>query len=318
MWKYLSNQFANAVDRNYKKAFIISNYHNAALLKAKTAIPTDTDVELMYNRYNPLAQNLAAEYANWKNLGGIKQANTLNLDQLLETLTTKLNVWEPAIQSKFIKTTPEYKAILPNGRSGLTKGSKDEKVTALKNLGTSLVGITELAAIKTQIDSFYNQVEQARTTQLGSKSAKGKGADALSKAVDDCMIMQYRNLGLLMNKHALQPQIIEAYFDLATLQQTNQTTFTGTLDPSENEAVLVHTFTEGDELRLKIIGNAPARFYLSNTPNGINSETVQVAANTQLVTDVAEFAAPNYSTYRYLTALNNSTTETLRYEVEVL
>lgn len=318
MWKYVSNQFLQATDRNYQKALILSNYHLAALQKSKAANPNDATIDTMLTRYTPVANQLVAEYSQWKNLGGIKQASTLNVDQLLATLPTKLNLWDPAIQSKHVKTSPEYKAIFPNGKSGFSRGSKEDRVIAIKNLGTALTGIAELASIKTQVDAFYSQLEAARATQLGNKSAIGKGSEAVAIAVTAAMTMQYRNLGLLIDKHYDAPQIIEAYFDLATLQESTQTSFTGTLDPSENEAVLVHSFVAGDELRLKIIGNAPARFYLSNTPNGINSETVQVAANTQLVVDVAEFAVPDYTTYRYLTVVNQSNSVTTKYEVEVL
>ena len=318
MWKYLSNQFLLATSDSYKKGLILSNYHNAALLKFKTANPTDTDIDKMYTRYNPLAQTLAAEYVKWKGLGGVKEASTLNLEQLLATMPTKMNIWEPAIQTKFAKTTPDFKAILPNGRSGLTRGNKEDRVSAIKTFSDSLTGIADLAATKTQIDAFYALVLEARSKQLGSKSAAGQGGNTVKAATVACMVMQYKNLGLMIDKYAADTSIIETFFDLETLQQSTQTSFTGTLDPSENEAILVHTFIAGDELRLKITGNGAARFYLSNNANGTNSELVQVAANTTLVVAVDEFAVPDYHTYRYLTALNPSSSETLTYEVEVL
>jgi hypothetical protein len=318
MWKYTNNQFLTVAEKSYKKGLILSNYHNAALLKFKTSNPTDTDIDKLYTRYNPLAQALATAYQQWKGLGGVKEASTLNLDQLLATIPTKLNVWDPAIQGKFIKTTPEYKAILPNGRSGLTRGNKEDKVIAVKTLSESLNGITSLAAIKTQIDTFYAQILAARTTQLGSKSAMNQGSDAVSVAIESCMIMQYRNLGLLIDKYADNADLIESFFDLQTLQESTQTSFTGTLDPAENEAVLVHTFMTEDELRLKIIGDAAAKFYLSNTTNGTNSTAVEVAANTQVIIAVDDFAVSDYNTCRYLTVVNTSNSITTKYEVEVL
>jgi hypothetical protein len=121
-----------------------------------------------------------------------------------------------------------------------------------------------------------------------------------------------------MDKYADKPDMIETYFDLETLQESTQTSFTGTLDPAENEAILVHTFMAGDELRLKIIGDAAAKFYLSNTANGINSTAVDVAANTQTIVAVDDFAVPDYATYRYLTVVNTGNSVTTKYEVEVL
>ena len=318
MWKYSSNQFINSTDRNYKKGLILSNYHNATLEKAKINHPTDTDIDKMYTRYHPLALLLANEYAKWKQLGGVKEASTLNIEQILATLQSKMDVWQPAIEGKFVKTSPEFKAILPNGRSGLTKGNKEEKIVAVKAFSKSLENIAALATTKTAVDAFLAQIETARTAQLGSKSAVGEGSNVVANAVAACMVMQYKNLGLMMDKYADNPTLIENYFDLQTLQESTQTSFTGTLDPSENEAILVHTFTAGDQLSLKIIGDAPAKFYLSNTANGVNSELVQVAANTQITVDVTEFAVPDYHTYRYLTAVNTSNSITTKYVVEVL
>ena len=317
-WKYLSNQFFVVANRNYKKGLIINNYHNAALENIKNTHPTDTVLEMMYQRYHLLSVIVGNEYQNWKGLGGIKEGSTLNIDQLLATTTSKLNVWEPAIMSKFVRTSPGYKAIFPNGRIGLTRGSKDARVIAIKALADSLTNIPELAATKAAIDVFYDEIKTARTNQLGNKSAKGQGSVSIGIAIANAMEMQYRNLGLLIDKYYASPHIIASLFDIATLQESNQTSFTGTLNATENEAVLTHTFMATDTLRLKIIGNAAANFYLSNSPNGVNSQAVQIAANTQLITPVAEFAVPHYATYRYLTVVNESNSVTIKYEVEVL
>jgi hypothetical protein len=318
MWRYLSNQLSVVTVDNYKKGLIINNYHDAALEKIKNAHPTDTVLAMLYQRYHPLSEIVVDEYQVWKGMGGIKMGSTLNLDQLLATTSSKLNIWEPAIMGKFVKTSSEYKTIFPNGRLGLTRGSKDTRVGAIKTLAQSLAGIADLATTKAAIDVFYGEIKAARSNQLGSKSAVGQGSSAIGIAVANAMEMQYRNLGLLIDKYYATPQMIESLFDVATLQEGNQTSFTGTLDPSENEAILIHTFLPTDELRLKIIGNAAARFFLSNNPNGINSEPVQVLANSQVITPVTEFSVTDYATYRYLTVVNQSNSVTTKYEVEVL
>ena len=318
MWKFISNQFIVVAGRSNRKGLILSNYHLAALLKYKTANPNDVDINKMHTRYNPLANVLANNYQEWKGLGGTKEASTLNVDQLLATLPTKLDIWEPAILVKFSKKTPGYKAIMPKGRSGISRGNKEDKIVAVNNFAKALKEIPDLAPIKAQVDAFCDLLQAARSTQLGNKSAIKQGSNAVAEAVTDCMVMMYRNLGLLMDKFADNPTIIETFFDLQTLQESSQTNFTGTLAPCENEAILVHTFMAGDELRLKIIGDAPALFYLSNVANGTNSQAIEVAANTQKIIDVAEFAIADYPNHRYLTVINSSHSVTTKYEVKVL
>lgn len=318
IWSYLQNQFWNVVKRNFKKGLIINNFHIAALQSAKAANPSDADIDKMLNRYNPLSIAVNNSYSTWKNLGGIQEANTLNVEQLIATLPERLNKWMPPIETKFAKNTPQFKAIFPNGRSGITRGGIDDKVVAVKNLSQSLKGDTDLAATKTLVDAFVGLLDAARGTQLGSKSSNNKGSESVGLALENAMLMQYRNLGLLMDKYADKPDTIASFFDLNTIRESTQTSFTGTLDPSENEAVLIHTFMAGDELRLKIIGNAAANFYLSNAANGTNSTAIEVKANEELIIEVDDFKVADYSTHRYLTVVNSSNSITTKYEAEVL
>jgi len=129
---------------------------------------------------------------------------------------------------------------LPNGQGGLTRCSKEERVNALKTFSDSLIGIADFAAIKSPIDSFYTLVLAARNTQPGSKSAQGQDSQAVNTAMEGYMIMQYKNLDLLMVKYASDSDIIETYFDLQTIQQSTQTSFSGTIESGENEAMIIN------------------------------------------------------------------------------
>ena len=52
--------------------------------------------------------------------------------------------------------------------------------------------------------------------------------------------------------------------------------------------------------------------------NATDSDPVKVAANTEVVIAASAFGAPDFGTHRFLTAVNQSATETTKYEVEVL
>lgn len=315
-WQYLDNQFYNVTKRNYKKALIISNYHDAALKTIMDASP-DPDYATLYNRYHPLHLTLVTEYTNWKNAGGQQEGSTLNLDQLLGLMNGKLDNWDPRIQVVYAKTTPRYKTIFPDGRKPFQRSNKDTRIEAVNTLSENIGADAALATIKTEVDTYYTDLDTARDSQSGAKLGTKIGSGSVAGAVANAMIMQYRNLGFLINKLYETPNVILNLFDVQTIRERDQRIFTGTLNPLENEPVLIHTFLPDDEIRLKITGNAAANFYLATTPGGTNSAAVNVPANSEVTIPISTFTFPDPQVHRFLTAVNTSNTETIQYLVEL-
>lgn len=315
-WQYLDNQMHNAAKRNYKKGLIISNYHDAALKTIMDSSP-DPDFATLYNRYHPLHLELVTEYTNWKNAGGQQEGSTLNLDQLLGLMSGKLDNWDPRIQIVYAKTTPRYKTIFPDGRKPFRTGTKDTRIEAIHTLSENIGADAALAAIKTEVDTYYTDLDTARDSQSGAKLSTKIGSGSAAGAIANAMIMQYRNLGFLIDKLFETPNIIQNLFDVQTIRERDQRIFTGTLSPSENEAVLIHTFLPADEIRLKITGTADADFFLATSPNGTNSAPVTVPANSEITTAISAFTYPDSQVHRFLTAVNKSNTETIQYLIEL-
>jgi hypothetical protein len=174
------------------------------------------------------------------------------------------------------------------------------------------------------INAYHTQLNAANDTQESSKGlTKAMSTEVEIRRVET-MTEQYRNLGFLINKSAEHPERIAPFFDLNVLRESNQVLFTGTLDPQETEAVLIHTFLADDELVLSIKGDPaiPAgtmvQFYLVPVAGGVNGTPVSVEANgAPLTITAADFGVTNYGTHRFLTAVNTHLLE-LHYEVELL
>src|SRR3989304_2874521 len=299
IWKYLQNQFLVATRKNFKKALKLSNYHDALLKKAMNTDP-DPDWAFLYNRYNPLHLAYTSAYTAWKNAGGTQEGQTLNLDQLLLLLVTKVDKWDVQVQNGFGKTSPDYKKIFPDGRAPFNSGAINTRIIAVQTLGVALTPYAALAAVKTQ----------------GKKKNKNP---------TPAMTMQYGNLGFLTNKYMNNPLTIAPFFELAELRGHQQVLFTGTLDPAENEPVLIHTFVADDEIRFQITidpkksapGKAQAEFYLATSAGGTYSTAVVITAGAEQKLFASAFGITDYGTHRYLTAINPGSS-TLDYEIELL
>ncbi len=316
-WHYLVNQFINATTKSYKKALKLSNYHDAILKKAKTENPGIPEYTTMYDRYNLVHLAYVDAYNQWKNAGGAQEGQTLNIDQLLVLLLNKIIKWEAQVIGVFDKTSPEYKAIFPNGKYPFNSGYKDTRIMAVQTLATALKPYATLAATYTEVDAFYTTLDDARDNQEGAKGATKAQSEAVEINRLRAMNMQYRNLGLLMDFLGKTPLLIAPFFELSVLRNHLQVLFTGTLEVAEKEAVLIHTFVADDEFKIKLEGAGEVKFYLGSQSLETNSTPLVVNTDLETTYSASVFGDIDFGTHRFLTAVNTGGTE-VHYEIELL
>jgi len=324
-WHYTSNQFIIATDDNLKKAVQLSNYHNSFLNGRMIDDPMDPDWALLYNRYNPFHTAYINEYSSWKVSGGVHEGHTVTLDQLLVLLIARVDTWDSQVKAVagFEKGSGPYQMLFPLGRKPFSNGAKDARIGAVKDLADAMIPYVPLVTVMGAVNMFFTQLVAARSAQTNAIGNTNFKSTSVNQRRIAAMTEQYRDLGFLINKTAELPDYINAFFDLNVLRESNQVRFTGTLDPSETEAVLIHTFMADDEIQLEIIGDpAPApgtmvQFYLATTPGGTDSTAVAIEANAAPTTiTAAAFGITDYAAHRYLTAINTNAME-LKYVVEL-
>ena len=301
-WKYIDNQFEVNTKSSYKKALILSNYHDASLQTQSAVNPV---LLPLYTRYHPLHLTYVQQYNAWKSAGGAQQGQTLNLEQQLATAYESLGDWDIHVQVVYKKTTPQYKAIFPDGRKPYTRGGLDDRIntydTLSKNIGTD----PSLAAIKIQVDAAFATLDTARDTQEGAKSTKTGGSQQVDTARIGAMNMQYRNMGFIIdNFFDSREAACAMLFDLTTLRESDQKTFTTTLDPAENDALLVHTFLITDMLKAKIDTTGPVSLFIASTPNGTDSTAVVLNTVTETSIPITAFGSIDLHTHRFLTVVS--------------
>lgn len=313
-WNYLFNQFSNSTVNNYKKAVKLSNYHDADL-NIKKAI--QSILIPIYNRYHSVHLTLVSEYNQWKSAEGSQEGQTLNLRQLLSSTYNKMNAWDVAVQNHYLKGTPQYQSIFPNGKKPFTTGSIDERINAYDTLAKNMVPYSDLNAVMDEVSDAYKNLNGARNQQEGAKGSVKSGSGRVEAARIAAMNMQYRNLGFAMDNFSDDPNYIASMFDLQTLRDNRQTEFTGSLSPSETKSVLTHTFLADDILKLRNTGNTAIKFYLATTVTGVNSEAIEVEPKSEKTIKVTEFNVSDFGKHRYLTAVNQSVSQNGGYIVEI-
>jgi hypothetical protein len=309
-WIYIQNPFLNATIGNFLNAMVISTYHDSALAAAKD----DASISVLYASFNPLHLQYKEAYDSWKSHGGTQQSETLNLSQLLQLLNSKIGQWDIKIQNIYAQDTAAYKKLLPNRRAPFQSGTQTERTSSVKALSQSIGSDASLVAVKTDVDSFYEQLQQALTAQKGSLSSTKNMSTGLEAARVAMCTAMFANLGALIQKNAANPERIEQYFDMKSLRNAHQVVFTGHVKAGEIRTIVKHTFDQEDELLLTNSGSTPLSFYLASVKNASPGETVfTLSPGEQKVLA----SALGKLTDTYLT-VQNSSIITGEFEVEIL
>jgi hypothetical protein len=303
-WKFINNQFVNATNGNFKKALILSNYHAAALDTRRIIVPA---YEPIYERYLPLHQQLVLLYNTWRSAGGAQQGQTLGLEQQFINANNLLDDWDLGVQIIYKKTTPQYKAIFPDGRKPFRQGSLDQRINAFDTLALNMGTDPALATIKGQVLDTYETLDNTRESQQGAKSTLKGGSTEVDTARTAAMNMQYRNLGFIMDTFfETRETECNMLFDLSTLRESEQSSFTATLDPEETEAILVHHFLTSDQLRCRIDTDGPISLYLASSPGATDSTAAILSSPAEVLVPLSAFGPVDLNVHRYLTAVSSA------------
>jgi hypothetical protein len=315
-WKYVDDQFEISTRKSFKKAVVISTFHDNALLTLSTTYP---GLLPLYLRYHPLHLALVAASNTHTSSGSLQQGDRRSVKQ--EFAASKLLLtedWIPAILLIYKKTTPRYKAIFPNGLKHFNSGGIDDKIAAFNVLSMNIGTDAALAAIKTLVDSNYASLLLARSTQSSAKTTTSDNSTVSETARAAAMKMQYRNLGNIMDNFC---DTIETMcglvFDLVTLRENPQTIFTGTVSAGAENNILAHTFLATDQIAIKITGSGSYKVFLSTTATGTGSTAVNVIANIKKVITVSAFGVTDYAGARFLNVVSLSG-DTASFRVQLL
>jgi len=314
-WIYALNTFLTVTENSYeicKK--IIAFTLNVIASSASGGAQPFTDIEASLR---PAVDNFDAQYLDWTQQKGTQKGSTTSLAILLATLSgQKARRWDIKVQGLYDVGTPEYTAIFPNRRTPFQNGKQQNRIEAVGALGQALNGIVDLAELKTEVDAFHQSLldsYNAQKAELGDTKIDSDAVDAARIAV--CKEM-YSALGLLMSHFKERPADLQAYFDLETIRNHEQTSFTHNINGGETRLAITHTFADGEEVRLINEGNTALKYALCAEANdAITTPFVEVAALEETVVPASTLGN---LTNRFLKVENLDATEKGRYTIMLL
>ena len=315
-WKYVDNQFILVTTNSFRRAVVMSIFHDNALRTLSVTYPL---LLPLYTRYHPLHLALVAAYNQHTSSGSLQQGDRLSVTPEF-AISKKLlvDVWMPLILGLHPKGSPRYKAILPNGLSPFNRGTIDTKIDAFGVLGLNIGSEAALETVKTATDSNHASLLLLREAQSSAITTTSENSDTLETARVAAMKMQYRNLGYMMDQFCDTIETMcPLVFDLVTLRENPQTIFTGSVFAGLQTDILAHTFLAADEIAVKIVGSGTFKLTLSSTVDGADSTEIVVTANIKQKITMSAFGITNYALHRFLNVVSLSG-DAATYRVQLL
>ena len=316
-WHFSSNTFLIVTAGSTKTLMILSPDHRARLLSEST----DPDILAILGIYAPIDTALAGKYQNWSMATGMYAGATLVFENLLYELGhAKLESWIPQVQVVFGESTPEYKSLFPNGKATFNKGAYDIRINAIKTLGTALGTYPALAAVKIDVDDFYDTILAARIDQQKKEEDVRKMSALLEVArVTTCEEM-YSNLGKLMSKFKKTPGDIERFFDLSLIQNPPKDKDTASiiLAGGDTGNLLAEGFTGTTLIKIYNTGETSGVFFTSDSATGLCPEGQGLVLAPNSNTEVAVSALGGDPANTFLNVTNLDALNQGSYSVVIL
>ena len=224
-WKYLQNQFLVATETSRILMKRISDDHLAKLIAALGVPPdADPDIQACLTRIQPLHDAFENALITWQVRSGQRQGETgLIVDLLAELSASRIAQWDITVQNVFLRGTPSYAQILPDGRGPFQDGALDLRIMAVKTLGQALAAFPQFAALRTSVETFHTTLKTARDAQQGTEGEIATASANCEAARVALATGLYANLGRLMEKHAADPIHVADFFELSLFRETGGT-----------------------------------------------------------------------------------------------
>lgn len=261
-WHYLVNSFQAATKENYKRADVVGLFTNNVL---NGVPPGEADLVALKTYFQPKYAIYKATYEAWKALGGTEKGLTQSLKNVEELINEDVNDWEYTIMGTHKKGSPGYMTLFPNGISGLKRGTRGERITALNNFSTQLTQVGGLAPVKAEVDARITQLQGANMAQDETQGEQTTDSSAVEAARIVLCKNLYYVLGGLMMHYADTPDAIAGYFDLETLRAKPQTEFTGSINAGDTKFIVKRKLEADEDVRIRNTGEDELVFYFAPT-----------------------------------------------------
>lgn len=229
-WSYINNPFETNTRGSFKKMNMLGKDH---LDKLAAAAASDAFFQPLFNRtkpaYKAFQQKLTEASANL----GIYEGQTMAVQDAFQQLSNKyIKQWDIMVQVEYLDGTPEYKAILPNGRKPFQSGSYESRVKEVQALATRMSAYTALDTLRAKVEEVAARLSATRSKQQGHELMESEISDETEHLRKELAYVLHANFALLLDRFVREPYRVTNYFELQYIRRSSPSAA-----PSEESAL---------------------------------------------------------------------------------
>ena len=218
IWSQLQNVFDNTTKSSIKRMNVMSTDHHD---KLKAGIAKKPELQLLYDRFLVAYTPFKRGYQNMSAISGMYEGHTKIVADLFVLLSSDYaGDWDIAIQGVYRDKTPQYKMLLPNGRSFFQTGSYESRIREVEALSMRLANFSEFAVLSNSVANFAKQLEKARTDQQGFEKQEGDASTLQEELRLNLAKVMFANHGLMIDMFIDNLAYIENFYELKYLRKT--------------------------------------------------------------------------------------------------
>ncbi|MEM6297918.1 MAG: hypothetical protein AAF740_04425 [Bacteroidota bacterium] len=277
-WSYMSNPFDNVTRRNHSRMRLLATDHFDKLLKGSG---DDPEIDRLYQFGKPAFDAFIKQFKKNTNDAAFYKMQTRRIRDLLDELSGSLaKRWDIRIQVEIEDTTPEYQALLPEGRAVFQNGAYDARINEVEGLAERLTNFPALATLQEEIALFGEKMRKTRTEQQGFEHQGQKNVDLLEARRKELAGVMHAIFGALIHHYYLDLRQAENYYELKYLRASQRSGGTSeeddvrlsttlSLEPQTKETLFVGEYRVGDELRVTNTGSVTLLLYPADAPDQV-------------------------------------------------
>jgi len=293
-WIFLHNSFMGLLNRSQKK-FYKFMYLFMTSLYAQHSVTALGD---LYDDLLPFYSAFTTAYVASKSKKGIRKGDTAAQKLLfLQLYQEKMRDWHRRISIVHAPGTPDYIKIFPQGKTPLSTGPMEERITYFEAIIATLLAYVPLAAIRTEMVTFHTTLKSGRDTSAAAGSAVITGSADSHIAGEALAVEMYGALGMLMYLFKNNPERILEFINLSLLRQPQKpaeeedNTVILSIAPRETkESGIIFTIDEKIRLYnsgntilriwfLKAIGDPTPTSFIDMAPDAVKEFMINLYAN---------------------------------------
>ena len=180
--------------------------------------PDNAQIAAIMAKLQPILTSYHSKYLAYSGKKDLSLGNTQAFYDLFETLPKKLRKWERDILRIIDEDSPEFKAILPKGRSEVYRGKLSEVQLNLENFLAKLRLNDKLGELVDEVTAFVNQFIALQNTKHAGYAGNDDSTIELYAAFKALAICMYSIMGSLISIYAEDPTRCEHYFPMEYLR----------------------------------------------------------------------------------------------------